>query len=185
MGRALNKSYSAISTGVIPMSVFDYSEKLSGRLKELGFLYCSTSLTKLDIGFSRIQDLDSRKFIPSSAFIAGDEKHRDLHKWALNRYVPNYKKIIKPETLVRYQRAVSQVRFLEDGDSVYSDFLVCWTPCGSETRDDVIRNNSWKYGIPVAAIAIASHSGVKVFNLKNPDALHRLYAFIQENYDLS
>ena len=185
MGRTLNRSYSAISTEIVPENVLAYSTKLSARLKELGFLYRSTGLTKLDIGFNQIQDSDSHEFISVSCFTSGSQKHRDLHKWALNRYVPNYKKIIKPETLVRYQRAVSQVRFLKNEESVYSDFLICWTPCGSETRDDVIRNNSWKYGIPVAAIAVASHSGVKVFNLKNPDALHRLYAFIQANYDLS
>ena len=183
MGRILNKSYSAISTEIVPEDVLLYSEKLSTRLKELGFLYRSSGLTKLDIRFNKIQDLGSSEFIHESYFKSGNEKYRDLHKWALNRYVPNYKRIISPSTLVKYQGAVSQVRFLKDQESVYSDFLVCWTPCGSETRDDVIKNNSWKYGIPVAAISVASHSGVKVFNLQNRDALHRLYAFIQENYD--
>lgn len=185
MGRILNKSYSAISTKVVPEDVLLYSEKLSTRLKELGFLYRFTGLTKLDDAFNQIQDSSSGQFIAKEYFTNGSQKHRDLHKWALNRYVPNYKRIISPSTLVKYQGAVSQVRFLKDQESVYSDFLICWTPCGSETCEDVIKNNSWKYGTPVATIAIASHSGVKVFNLKNPDALHRLYAFIQANYDLS
>lgn len=185
MGRTLNRSYSAISTEIVPENILAYSAKLSARLKELGFLYRFTGLTKLDKEFNHVQNQTSKQSIYESYFTCGDYKYRNLNKWALNRHVPTYRKIIDLDTAIKFERAASQVRVLVDDKSIYSDFLITWTMCGSESRADIHRNKSWKYGVPISTIALAEYSGVKVFNLKNPDALHRLYAFIQENYDLS
>ena len=185
MARVYRKIYSAISTEIVPEDVLDYSLKLSTRLKELGFLYRVSGLTKLDRKFNQVQNQTSKQSIYESYFTCGDYRYRNLNKWALNRHVPTYRKIIDLDTAVKFERAASQVRFLVDDKSIYSDFLITWTMCGSESRADIHRNKSWKYGVPISTIALAEYSGVKVFNLKNPDALHRLYAFIQENYDFS
>ena len=185
MARVYRKIYSAISREAVPEDVLDYSLKLSTRLKELGFLYRSSALSKLDKTFNQVQNQTSKQFINESYFTCADEKYRNLNKWALNRHVPTYRNIIDLNTAIKFERAASQVRFLIDDKSIYSDFLIAWTMCGSESRADIHKNKSWKYGLTTSTIALAEYSGVKVFNLKNPDALHRLYAFIQENYDFS
>lgn len=185
MKRALSKTYTAISYKGLPKKMFIYSGKLSERLKELDFIYRSSGLTELDLGFNYVQSSKSHECIVESYFKAGIEKYDKLNMSNFNRKVVIAKRIKRDSTLLVYKRAMAQLLFLKDDKYIYSDFLVCWTPCGSETRQELFDNKGWKYGVSAAAIALGEYYKIPVFNLQNPDALHRLYAFIQENYDFS
>lgn len=57
-----------------------------------------------------------------------------------------------------------------------SEFLLCWTPDGAE------KSTSSKTGGTGTAIRIANQYGIPVFNLKNDDALERLYEFLDLVY---
>lgn len=54
-------------------------------------------------------------------------------------------------------------------------FFVCWSPDGAETGDAVTPKTGYM-GIP---IKVASSMRLPVFNLKNPDAMERLWKFVQ------
>ena len=55
-----------------------------------------------------------------------------------------------------------------------AEFILCWTPCGSETVETLTR----KSGGTAMAIRVACANGIPVFNMKNEDALTRLAALI-------
>ncbi|WP_204265934.1 hypothetical protein, partial [Escherichia coli] len=55
-------------------------------------------------------------------------------------------------------------------------FVICWTPDGCES----FTTRSRKTGGTGQAIALASHAGIPVFNLKNRDAFDRLLAHVSK-----
>ncbi len=58
-----------------------------------------------------------------------------------------------------------------------SDFTVCWTPDGCESK----KTRTFKTGGTGTAIAISDTYNVPVFNLKNEDAYHRLKKFLKDH----
>lgn len=171
-----NKIYCCVSSDDVPREVILYARKLSVRLKELGFHYRFTGLTTLDKSMNFIQDSGSSTFYG---------EHLDYHNWhvaTMKRYLPTFYRITSTITLEDYQRNLHQLS--QRGTHTYSDFLICWTPCGSETEDELYKNREWKHGFVAASIAIANVRKIPVFNLQKPDALSRFYAFMKENYAL-
>lgn len=57
-----------------------------------------------------------------------------------------------------------------------SKFLICWTPDGAETEDEV----SIETGGTGTAIRLADQNNIRVFNLKNEDTLERIKSFLEE-----
>jgi len=57
-----------------------------------------------------------------------------------------------------------------------SSFMVCWTPDGAVSHED----RSIKTGGTGTAISIASHFGIKVYNLARPEHLEKIKEFIKE-----
>jgi hypothetical protein len=119
----------------------------------------------------------------SSTFYSDRLDYHNWHVATMKGHVPIYDWIKSPDTLMAYQRNLHQLS--QNGIHTYSDFLICWTPCGSETSKQLYVNKEWECGFVAASIAVANVRKIPVFNLRNSDALSRFYAFIQENYDLS
>jgi hypothetical protein len=64
-----------------------------------------------------------------------------------------------------------------------SEFFICWTPNGSETEAEL---DSYKMaeGGTATAIRLACRNDIPIFNLKNSDAVARLYSFLRSNYSI-
>jgi hypothetical protein len=170
-----NKIYCCVSSDDVSSEVILYARKLSVRLKELGFHYRSTGLTILDKSINLIQDSSSSTFY-------GQHDFRNWHIATMKQHVPIYKLIKSPDTLRSYQRNLHQLS--QNGINTYSDFLICWTPCGSETSKQLYVNEEWKCGFVAASITVANVRKIPVFNLQKEDCLNRFYGFMKINYGL-
>jgi hypothetical protein len=64
-----------------------------------------------------------------------------------------------------------------------AEFFICWTPNGSETEAELDLYKMAEGGT-ATAIRLAYRNNIPIFNLKNPDAVSRLYSFLRSKYSL-
>lgn len=170
----MTKIYSGVGSRETPPKVCQFMKRIAQRLDANGFTLRSGNAIGADRAFesgTHPSRLHSYLANHAEGDMAADKIFRNIH--------PYYNRFKNPYLINLQRRNVYQIlgRDLE----CPSDFVLCWTPIGSETEKQVL-DNGWRDGGTGFAISVASRYGVPVFNLKNEDALSRFYAFYAENY---
>lgn len=146
--------------------------KVAIRLRELGFTLHSGAATGADAAFEAGAGESKRIFLPWRGFNNSTSQDFDLPDLAMAARIaadhhPAWSGLSMGEKKL-HSRNVFQVLGHDLNTPVR--FVLCWTPDGVEHGSKTTRLT----GGTGSAIRVASSFGIPVFNMKNPDALHRL-----------
>lgn len=160
----LIKFYTGIGSRKTPTPILMIMTQLALKLSKLGYVLRSGGAKGADTAFEKGA---SKKHI----YIASDATQESMQlaskfhgAWHLcNEYIKRL-----------HGRNAFQV--LGSDLKTPSKFVVCWTPDGAVCHED----RSISTGGTGTAISIASHYGVKVFNLARPDHLAKIKRFLNK-----
>lgn len=146
--------------------------KVAIRLQQLGFTLHSGAASGSDAAFEAGAGGAKRIFLPWRGFNHSNSQDFDLPDLALAARVaadhhPTWSGLSMGEKKLHARNAF-QVLGADLNSPVR--FVLCWTPDGVEHGGKTTRLT----GGTGTAIRIATSFGIPVFNMKNPDALHRL-----------
>lgn len=175
MNKQLNRIYTGVGSRETPFEVLKQIAHIAQSLSVYGFTLRSGGADGADKAF----ELDSIKkeiYLPwpnfnnnNSKLFVISEKARKI----ASEHHPVWSKL-KPPIQNLHARNAYQVLGYDLNKP--SDFTVCWTQDGCETR----KQRTFKTGGTGTAIAISDTYGVPVFNLKNSDAYGRLKEFLRD-----
>tara|TARA_R110002153_G_scaffold45929_3_gene129363 strand:- start:9163 stop:9741 length:579 start_codon:yes stop_codon:yes gene_type:complete len=182
------KYYSGIGSRSTPEDILSWMEKIAQFLAKQGITLRSGHAEGADYAFELGAGHKAEIYLPWKRF--NEELDLSQNHAAKNYIVPNFgekhEKVlsqIHPLSMSLSQgvkklhmRNINQVLGKDVGNPVLSDFLICWTPNGEESKKDC----TVKTGGTATAIKLAELNGVPVFNLKNKTAKVRLRKFCEE-----
>ncbi|WP_305910498.1 DUF4326 domain-containing protein (plasmid) [Methylomarinum sp. Ch1-1] len=171
-----NLAYAGIGARATADPTLRFMQALAGRLDELGFTLRSGGADGADSAFNKGAS-NAEVFLPWPGFNKQKSVYDSpsLEAYRLAAYFHPAWKRLKPSVQSLMARNCHQV--LGANLRSPSDFVVCWTLDGAETR----QSRTQATGGTGLAIALADSCRIPVFNLKNPDAMARLKTHIESH----
>ena len=166
----LNKFYTGVGSRSAPTDVLKYITKLAERLESIGFILRTGDATGCDSAF-----IDGATNYES--YSANDAKGDNLAFEMAKSLHPNWN-ACSPYVKLLHARNCYQVLGHDLSNPVKSDFLICWTPNGSQTELDLKKYGKDEGGTGMA-IRLACRNDIPVFNLKNGPK--ELYSYLKYN----
>ncbi len=159
----MHKVYTGIGSRIVPLDIATAMTEFAVLAQELDWTLRSGAAVGSDAAFERGTTTEAEIYLPwkgfnkhPSQFFAPSEA---AFKLAATIH-PNYRGL-QPVSRLLLARNMHQV-FGADMKSP-TEFVICWTPDGTETHKQYGR----KTGGTGSAIAAASLAGIPVFNLRN------------------
>lgn len=168
-------TYAGIGSRETPVEILVKMSNLARYLTEQGYTLRSGGAPGADTAFEQGAGWRKQIYLPWKKFNDHDSplwRPSDEAMDLASQHHPLWDKL--PES-VRKLMARNAHQILGKHLKEPVSFVVCWTPDGCEKGET--RTN--KTGGTGLAIAIASHFGIPVYNLKNPDALARLKVHLE------
>lgn len=173
------KAYAGIGSRETPPDVLELMTSAASRLAELGWILRSGAAPGADMAFERGAGSRKEIFLPWKGFNGNSSKlvepdKPDQAAEIASLFHPGWHYLSTPAKRLM-ARNTRQILGLNLDSPV--KFVLCWTQDGCEHADD----RSSRTGGTGQAIALATRrTSAPVFNMKSPDALHRLKDYLDE-----
>ena len=174
-----NKIYAGVGSRKTPLYYLDMMTCLATKLELLGYLSRSGDADGADKAFARgVKDKKNiERYIPWKGFNGSDSPlYHKPSKEAYDIASKHHKRWNYLDESVKklMARNVYQILGLDLNTPV--DFVICWTPCGSQTD----KQRSIKTGGTGLAISLADSLGIKVYNLANNFSHSKMYDLLHD-----
>lgn len=172
--------YAGVGSRRAGPEILSFFEFCGGRLKELGYTLRSGAAIGCDSAFELKAGTEAQIFVAKKSLLA---THPHYYYQDITPDHPAYKLAsqIHPawgacSEYARQLHARNCFQVLGPNLDDPSRFLLCWTPCGSQTAQECNINT----GGTATAIRLAHKRGIPIFNFARPDCKARFKTFIHD-----
>lgn len=158
-----SKFYSGVGARKAPKKILEIATEIAQKLSERGFILRSGGAEGMDKAFEK-------GALKKEIYYASDATEESMA--IASQFHPSW------DSMKMYGRKLhGRNTFQVLGKSLDnpSDFLLCWTPCGSISHAERTRRT----GGTGTALSIADHYGVQIFNLKREDHLKEILKWLK------
>jgi hypothetical protein len=179
MRTTVGSSYAGVGSRTTPVPILHKMAHIAERLEKLGFTLRSGAAPGADTAFAAGAVARAHIFLPWPSFLAHTNSATPSPGVIVHERPTSEAFRVAEQIHPDWKRLSDTARALMARDSHQilgadlrspCDFVVCWTPDGTQTR----AGRGRRTGGTGQAIALADRWDRPVFNLRNPDALDRL-----------